>query len=106
MRWHKFAVRDSDGVAVPQPFQGRFLPRLRAAPSGVAFFLSGAASVSDASGANKQDLACALRCAAILFSECGEGMSGGSAAAALERYRPRRRSAQDRSNRSVWRKTP
>lgn len=30
---------DGDGVAVLQPSQGRFLPRLRAAPSAVAFFV-------------------------------------------------------------------
>ena len=32
------AMREHDGVAFLQPSQGRFLPRLRAAPSGVAFF--------------------------------------------------------------------
>lgn len=36
---HKSVLWDGDGVVVLQPSQGRFLPRLRAAPSGVAFFL-------------------------------------------------------------------
>ena len=37
---HRPILWDGDGVAVLQPSQGRFLPRLRAAPSGVAFFMS------------------------------------------------------------------